>query len=975
MAIQFNDITAIGDVFIVKANTPMMGVQTISGYVDDVLGETGTRYFDREFRYSENGITYTDWDELTDLNLQDTFVGVEAIFDIQYRYTRAGTDTTGFLTFFSIDLIGEIEEVENPKIFTDLYFNQFFNYNDDAVLRWALNVLDKLYQKGIVAKYLERDEEDGTDDDDYIALFGAVSHFFAILVRYAREFRDFTLNDILLLDYLKQKNVFLCDDMELADLQTMLANLYINFLERGTNEISKAIGEDGRVLDGELLRLLCKADTDEFLFALIEKEKTIWNVNNNSPLYKGTKSAINLTKAYEYTEDLEDLDNYPLLEDGFVTAYTDGSKETIRIFDVDPTSGTLVSGIGDAENQDKLILIDPRMSYEITFQVKQAILGDYLHLKVNLYNEDEVLLTGSPISATTGVQTNLSIDSESLNKNDEYYFIRAILFNQITEFDAKHVLDVGFGNHLILNSEGIKYMSVELGSSIDSGGSWDANNDLRIYDFKVRPLVENFSNGFVMISNVLTSFIENNSEDTNQVVENKIKRFLIPYNTTLKNQFLDELYTLTGTPLQITVIVTNETIINADNGTITINAIGGVEPYIYSIDNGTTFFDTNEFTNLPSGTYNIVVEDAESTQVTDTVEVLAGESDLAISAFATDASKFDVADGEIEILASGGTAPYYYSINGVDYFSTNIFENIAVGSYTAYIRDTDLTERTAGLQVGAVRDLLVTVNITDSDLNPLVGADVLIQGGGGGAFYTEYFTTDSSGQVIEYYSAGTYRVWANTTGYFSKNTTGIGITTDKVIDVELDIEHVLNLTVLPYGGGAVLDHYTMELTNAPAGVSFPRTFTKSSGSSISVLPYPSGDYTFTVSIPGGISGQEYWTEEFTYTITDTPATQSTNFELRRVDYQDIGAASSGSPLVVLPGASIKAKFENPPGYLSDWIFSEITDASGLTYNMPVVEGYAYTVARGSKTGYQTFSEFYTNFPVSQSPIYLSMPPT
>ena len=258
MAIQYNDITAIGDVFIVKSNTPLMGVTTVSGYTDELLGVTGTRFFTKEFKYSTNGITYSDWLELTDVILQNTFIAETDIFGIQYRYIRAGTDNTGILTFISISLLGNIEEVQNPKIFTDLYFNKFFNYNDSSVLNWALNVLDKLYKRGIIAEYMDRGEVTNEEDDDYLALFGALTHFFAILVRYAREFRDFTLNDSLLLEYLTQKNIFLCGDMSLSDLQDMLSNLYLNFLERGTNVITKATGVDGRTFDGELLRLLCQ---------------------------------------------------------------------------------------------------------------------------------------------------------------------------------------------------------------------------------------------------------------------------------------------------------------------------------------------------------------------------------------------------------------------------------------------------------------------------------------------------------------------------------------------------------------------------------------------------------------------------------------------------------------------------------------------------------------------------------------------
>lgn len=818
MAVQYNDITAIGDVFIVKANAPIIGVQYISGYTDDVLNETVDRYFDREFRYSINGITYTDWIELTDANLQNEFINETDIFDIQYRYTRAGTDDTGFLTFNSISLLGVIVEVANPKIFTDLYFNKFFNYNDDSVLRWALNVLDKLYNRGIVANYVERGEITDEDDDDFLAFFGAITHFFAIIVRYAREFKDFTLNDVLLLEYLKQKNVFLCDDIDLAGLQNILSNLYNNFLERGTNQIVKTAGEDGKVVDGELLRLICKKDTDEFLFGLIEREKTIWNINNNSPLYKGTKGSINLIKAYESEQDVQDLTNYPLLEDFYITKYTDDTKDVIRVLNV---AGTKVSGIGDAENQSKLILIDPRMNYEVTFYVKQAILGDYLHLKVNVYDEDFVLLTDCPISAINGSQTNLAIDKESLNRDDIYYFIRLLLFSQITECDPKYVLDIGFGNHLIINNPDAKYMSIELGSSIVSGGSYDGNNDLMIWDFKVSPAIENYANSFVMIPNIISSFMENNSEFTNQNIENKIKKFLLPYNTIFKNQFLDELFVSPDIPLQITITVKDETIIGAGNGSIIINAIGGTVPYVYSIDNGVTFFDTDTFENLSAGTYNIVVKDAKEITVTDMIIIEAGVSDLSVEAFTTPASKLDESDGEITVLASGGISPYYYSLDNINYQVSNNFTGLAVGDYTVYVKDSIDIVRSVEVTVGVIRDNLLTITVRDEKSVLVEGVSVRIFNNIG---FEEIITTDINGEAEILLEDSGYNIEFTKSGYKTLLVNNLSVVSDRSYEAiiqtyyTLRVQHIIDPSSL-IGPSSLIDEIVFSSFFTPIGQS------------------------------------------------------------------------------------------------------------------------------------------------------------
>jgi hypothetical protein len=918
MAIQYNDITAIGDVFEVQTNTPIIGIQSISGYTDEVLNETVGRFFNREFRYSLNGITYSDWIELTNQNLIDTFVGQTSIFDIQYRYTRAGTDTTGFLTFVSVQLEGVVEEVENPRIFTDLYFNKFFNYNDSEVLGWALNVLDKLYQRGIVANYMQRNEP-GVNDDDYIAFFGALTHFMAILVRYAREFRDFTLSDILLNEYLKQKGTFVNDGMTLSDLQTLLENLYVNFFERGTNEITKELGINGRVIDGELLRLLRKGSFDEFIWGLIEPEKTIWNINNNSPIYKGTKQAVNLIKAYEFTQDLEDLNNYPLVEPSFVSAFTDGSLETVRVLN---STSSNVSGIGDALTNDKLILIDSRLSYEVTFYVKQVVLSNSFSLKVFLYDEGENLLLDSPLDATTGTQTNISIDKQQLLKNDQYYFVRLILFNENISTDPANTLDIGLGNHLIINNSDTKFMSVDVGTEINDG-----NNDLRIWDFKVRPLMSPISNGFVMVPNVITSFLENNSEENNLSVQNKVKRYLIPYNSILKNQFLDELYVPSGTPLRISILdFTNETVLGANNGTITIVAAGGKAPYAYSINNGVDFFTIGEFTNLSPATYNIVVEDADGVQVTDTVIIQEGVTNLSLQAFATSSSRLDVANGQIEIIASGGVSPYFYSIDGISWSVNGVFTGLLAASYTAYVRDTDTNQVSTPIVVDTLRGRTIVFTIVDENASPVQNVNISVIG--------ENYLTNSSGQATIYLADGQYSFILTKPGYRRIDIINAVISSDRNFNETIQTYYSLTFVVND-SVGAGLTNALIQSTSTPATQLGFATSTPSNSNTITVPNLIAGNYSFVTS------RAEYNDQNSSINLTTN---DTLNIVMAETLYQvavNVKSSSPPSTVVNESGATVRV------GSLS-----QLTNSSGnITFNL-VAGSYSF---QASQPGFETIT--------------------
>jgi len=81
-------------------------------------------------------------------------------------------------------------------------------------------------------------------------------------------------------------------------------------------------------------------------------------------------------------------------------------------------------------------------------------------------------------------------------------------------------------------------------------------------------------------------------------------------------------------PLSITTVVkTDETVADANDGNITVTAEGGAAPLNYSKDNGATWQVSNVFTALPDGSYTVKVRDAATTTVayaTNPVVIAAG---------------------------------------------------------------------------------------------------------------------------------------------------------------------------------------------------------------------------------------------------------------------------------------------------------------------------------------------------------------
>jgi gliding motility-associated-like protein len=123
------------------------------------------------------------------------------------------------------------------------------------------------------------------------------------------------------------------------------------------------------------------------------------------------------------------------------------------------------------------------------------------------------------------------------------------------------------------------------------------------------------------------------------------------------------------------------------DGSIDITAQGGVGVLEYSVDGGTTFQATGAFPGLPAGTYSVVVRDSNGCAATASVPLLS-EAGPAIDAVNTVAPTCVGGDGEISIVASGGSGALEYSIDGGATFqASGVFTGLSAGNYDVVVRD------------------------------------------------------------------------------------------------------------------------------------------------------------------------------------------------------------------------------------------------------------------------------------------------
>ncbi|VAW33356.1 internalin, putative, partial [hydrothermal vent metagenome] len=126
------------------------------------------------------------------------------------------------------------------------------------------------------------------------------------------------------------------------------------------------------------------------------------------------------------------------------------------------------------------------------------------------------------------------------------------------------------------------------------------------------------------------------------------------------------------------------------DGSFSFVGSGGVSPYQYSID-GVNFQSSDIFSELSAGNYVLTIKDATNCFIT--VNWTVTEPDTFSADFSsTSPSACGSSDGSIEVIPTGGTAPYEYNIDDGSYQAGNTFFSLAANSYTIGVRDANNCE-------------------------------------------------------------------------------------------------------------------------------------------------------------------------------------------------------------------------------------------------------------------------------------------
>ena len=540
------------------------------------------------YRYSvDGGTNFTNWEFLNSAvseNLGRLTDAVDLVLDYVTDPFRRQ------VAFFRKLEVDPYDVGLNSMIYDKSVFNTFFNSDDPQVLDWALNVLEKLFEPGIVPLYVSRNNE-----NDYGTFFFTITHFFAFVVIYARQFRELENSELLMKEFIEGWGLVYENITTLDQRKYLFKNWLDQFRKRGT----PAITETGGVVDGELRRLVGYTKPNEFIFGVLAPQNVGWCMGWSSPTWYGTETVNAVSKGYDFGPDYAG-DNYgeiisfgedelSLPTDGEATPNTIITKHSWEIYlegdenlstnllqaanigvgslsdypilgDVERVyqddiyvfkfKGTGRVGISSEADTTKVMEVYRGLDYEITVWLKADQAGNVgsvqppqnIEFGVNCYDSAMNLI--KQVRLTDLEVTNSFFLGERYQSPCKvpgvYYQLRGIIYNIDKDTDENRDLYLNFENGRPLKffySDGgafASYMAPYIVQNRDGNVA-----DLSVAGIVLKPLDLPFSQGYLGQKNVIAMYAQIRSARTKQDIEEFIKRYLVSYKNIVSYKWLD----------------------------------------------------------------------------------------------------------------------------------------------------------------------------------------------------------------------------------------------------------------------------------------------------------------------------------------------------------------------------------------------------------------------------------------------------
>ncbi len=201
-------------------------------------------------------------------------------------------------------------------------------------------------------------------------------------------------------------------------------------------------------------------------------------------------------------------------------------------------------------------------------------------------------------------------------------------------------------------------------------------------------------------------------------------------------------------PLRIEATATDIACAGEQNGRVEVSASGGSPDYEYSFESS-PFVDDSLFFGLGAGTYEVRVEDAQGCRDTGSVTVTEPQVLVLNIESVRDANCRGAADGSVSLAANGGSPPFEYSQDQINYSSIPSFDSLRAGSYNFYVRDSRGCEAEVSASVGEPGSLFGSVDWKDITCAGANDGGGTLSMTGGTPPYTYRWSNGESGPSVD----------------------------------------------------------------------------------------------------------------------------------------------------------------------------------------------------------------------------------
>lgn len=199
-------------------------------------------------------------------------------------------------------------------------------------------------------------------------------------------------------------------------------------------------------------------------------------------------------------------------------------------------------------------------------------------------------------------------------------------------------------------------------------------------------------------------------------------------------------------------VTANVSCYGGSNGAIDLNVSGGQGSYNYSWSNSST---TQDISNLPAGTYYVTVSDHNNCRAI-TSATIQQPAELIATTLPLDISCNNANDGSIDLNITGGVTPY--SVNWSNGSSTEDISNLAAGTYTVTVTDSNSCVVLAVDSIDNPTPLTASMFKTDVTCNGGSNGFMEVNPSGGTPPYTFAWANGSTLPFLFGLSAGNYTV-------------------------------------------------------------------------------------------------------------------------------------------------------------------------------------------------------------------------